>query len=242
MRKRLLSIFILFYASVITYGQKDSLSNKILNLSDSLKQRIVINDTVYFKQIDAIQKANDNNFDLKLWLPTLTALVVLLITNLVTLYKIKRDTTESIKRDIIISKIKIQRDKLEKFYDPIYTTLKTNESIFNAYGPYSFPRDGAALETEASVIWKQIVENVILPNNKKTETVIQQFSHLKNETDNIDLYLEFLVHIESYDHFIKTPNTLHKAFKYPHSFIENVEKNRNEIIEKLREIENKLII
>ena len=242
MRKRILLIFTIFYLSVLAYGQKDSLSNNVLKKIDTSKQKIQLNDTIFFKQIDEIQNANHNNFDLKLWLPTLTELLVLIITNLVTLYKIKKDTTESIKKDIIISKIKIQREKLEKFYDPIFTTLKTNESIFNAYGPSSFPRDGGVLETEASVVWKQIIENVILPNNKKIESVIQQFSHLKNENDNIDLYLDFLVHIESYDHFIKTPNTLHKAFKYPSGFIENVIKNRNEIIENLRKIENKLNI
>ena len=242
MRQTLLKISLLLLISVNIHGQKDSLSISKSNISTISKPNKQLPDTLFIKQLDNTNYQSENNFDLKVWLPTFTALIVLLITNLVTLYKIRKDTSESIKKDIITTKIKIERERLEKFYDPIFTTLKSNASIFNAYGPSSFPRDSGVLETEASQVWQQLVENVIIPNNQKIENVIQQFSHLKNETDNMDFYLEYLVHLESYRHFVKTPNTIHKAFKYPSHFINNVELNRNEIINRLQETEKKLLI
>src|SRR5690606_1612018 len=204
MRKIHISIFLLHFLSFNSYGQIDTIAKT------RLKNKIILNetsnDTLYFKQIETTVKSS-NEFDYKIWVPTFTALLGLLITNFVTLYKIRKDTSEAIKKDIIITKIKIEREKLEKFYDPIYTTLKSNTSIFNAYGPNTFPKDSGVLETEASQVWRQLVENVIIPNNQKIKNVILQFSHLKGDADNIELYLEYLVHLESYQYFIKTPNS-----------------------------------
>lgn len=242
MRQPLFKITLLLLISVNIYGQKDSLSIAKSNIITITKNDKQFTDTLFIKQLDNTNYQTKKNYEVKVWLPTFTSLIVLFITNLVTLYKIRKDTSESIKKDIITSKIKIERERLEKFYDPIFTTLKSNASIFNAYGPNSFPRDSGVLETEASQVWQQVVENVIIPNNQKIENVIQQFSHLKNEKDNIDFYLEYLVHLESYRHFIKTPNPIHKAFRYPSHFINNVELNRNEIINRLQETEKKLLI
>lgn len=239
MKTTLINIFLLLILSINSYGQKDTLIKpKLLRQISNIKE---CPDTILIKQIDTNIKSNDD-FDLKVWLPTFTALIILLITNLVTLYKIRKDTSEAIKKDIITTKIKIERERLEKFYDPIFTTLKSNASIFNAYGPSTFPRDGGVLETEASQVWQKLVENVIIPNNQKIENVIQQFSHLKNTSDNIDMYLEYLVHLESFRHFISNPNTIHKSFKYPTNFITNVETNRNIIITTLQETEKKLLL
>ena len=239
MKITLINIFLLLILYINSYGQKDTLIKS--KLSSQINSRKECTDTLFIKQIDTSTKLN-NDFDLKVWLPTFTALIILLITNLVTLYKIRKDTSEAIKKDIITTKIKIEREKLEKFYDPIFTTLKSNSSIFKAYGPSTFPRDSGVLETEASQVWQKLVENVIIPNNQKIENVIQQFSHLKNTADNIDMYLEYLVHLESFRHFISNPNTIHKAFKYPTNFITNVETNRNIIITTLQETEKKLLL
>lgn len=234
-QKMILILTLLF--SINTYGRCDSIDKvkKELSTENFVRHK----DTIYVQQLTT-NNTSTSNFDLKIWLPTLTALLVLLISNLVTLYKIRKDTSEAIKKDIVTAKIRIERERLEKFYDPIYTTLKSNSSLFNAYGPSTFPQDGGVLETEAAQVWRQLVENVIIPNNQKIENVIQQFSHLKDEDDNLEVYLEYLVHLESYRHFILNPNTLHKAFKYPSKFIDNVEQYRNRIITRLKETENKL--
>lgn len=239
MKKHLFYFLFFLSLSIKIYGQNN---NIIIDKKDTIvTNSSVLKDTIYFKQIENFSKAQ-NSFDLKLWLPTFTSLLVLLITNLITLYKIRKDTIEAIKKDVIITKIKIERERLEKFYDPIYTALLSNSSIFDAYGPQSFPKDSGVLETEASQVWQLLVENVIIPNNQKIGNVIQQFSHLKNNSDNLNSYLKYLVHLESFEHFVKYPNTIHKAFKYPTSFISTVEANRNQIINGLIETEKKLSI
>jgi len=234
--KHTYTIILLLILSINIYGQSDSISKT--RRESICNNPFLLKDTIHFKKVEA-NVLNSNNFDLKLWLPTFTTLLVLLISNLVILYKIRRDTSEAIKKDIITTRIKIERERLEKFYDPIFTILKSNTSLFNAYGPNTFPQDGGVLETEASQVWRQLVENVIIPNNQRIENVIQQFSHLKDESDNIELYLKYLVHIESYRHFILNPNTIHKAFKYPSDFILNVETNRNFVIKRLQKTEKK---
>lgn len=239
MRHLIIIITFLFTSSAFSYGQVDSFKNHKI---DTLQiQTKFSNDTLFLKPVET-KVQNDSGFDWKVWLPTFTALIILLVTNLVTLYKIRKDTKEAIKKEIIISKVKIERERLEKFYDPIFTTLKSNSSIFNSYGPQTFPKDGGVLETEASEVWKQLVQNVIIPNNKKIRDTIQQFSHLISPNDNIAKYLDYSVHAESFEHFIKFPNTLHKSFKYPTDFISNVEASRNAVLNNLQATENKLLI
>jgi len=159
----------------------------------------------------------------------------------VTLYKIRKDTKEAIKKEIVVSKIKIERERLEKFYDPIFTALKSNAAIFKSYGPHSFPKDNGVLETEASEVWKQLTQDVIIPNNKKICDTIHQYSHLIDISDSIEHYLEYSVHAESFEHFIKFPNALHKSFKYPSNFINKVENSRNKVLTNLQQTENKLL-
>lgn len=185
---------------------------------------------------------NQNNNFLKTWIPSITTLVVLLVSNLVVLYKIKKDTKEAIKKEIIITKIRISRECLEKFYDPIYTTLQTNNTIFSKFGPDSFPTDDGYLENEAASIWDEIVKNVILPNNRKICETIRIYSHLILIEDKIDNYINFIVHAESYEHFINFPNSLHKANKFPTNFIASVKEMRGIQLANLIRIENNLLI
>jgi hypothetical protein len=239
MRHFLIITFLFFLSTFHSFGQSDSI--KKVKADTILIKSTIINDTLFLKQLE--QTSHDNGgFEWKIWLPTFTALLVLLVTNLVTLYKIRKDTKESIKKEIIISKIKIERERLEKFYDPIFTTLKSNSAIFNSYGPQTFPKDNGVLETEASEVWKQLVENVIIPNNKKICDTIQQFSHLIDTSDSIDKYLDYSVHSESFEHFINFPNALHKAFKYPTDFVANVETIRTKVLQDLKLTENKLLV
>lgn len=223
----------------LCYGQDSTKRKKQVKDTIYLKSDLG-KDTIFFKQKEqlAVDKSNDN---LKTWLPTATALIVLLVTNLVVLYKIRRDSKESIKKEIIVSRVKIDRERLEKFYDPIYTTLKTNSDIFNSFGPHTFPRDSGHLENEAANVWKLVIRNVIIPNNRKVCDTIKSFSHLINKDDKIDTYVDFIKHAESFEHFINYPNTIHKAFKYPVNIISHVESMRNLQLAQLSATENQLI-
>lgn len=191
-------------------------------------------------KIGNIEKiAPDKNESLKIWLPLITSLIVLLLSNGFLLYKINRDTREAIKKELKIAKIKFDRDRLEKFYDPILIALKTNSEIFNSYGPSSFPQDEGALENEASDVWKLIIENVIIPNNTKICDCISSSSHLIIEDDSIEPYLSYFRHAQSFKHFISYPNSIHKAFKYPIDFVGSVQKNREKILKNLNSTEKK---
>ncbi len=185
---------------------------------------------------------NDNNQVelLKIWVPAIIALIVLLITNLVTLLKIRKESSESLKREITIAKINLENDKLKNFYNPIYTLLSTNSDIFVSFGPNSFPI-GDDLRSEAAVIWNKMVVNIIIPNNRRIGEIIIHYSHLIHNDDNLSNYLDFLKHLESYEHFVKFPNSIHKGHKYPKDFIANVSEFRSKILNELKEIETKLM-
>lgn len=181
---------------------------------------------------------NTINDNIKAWLP----LITLIISSVIIFYKIDRDTKEGIKKEIAIAKIKLERDRLEKFYDPILTLLKANSAIFNAYGPKSVTKDNEYEVKEASDIWEGIVHNVTIPNNTKICDKITDFSHLIIEDDSIDPYLNYLIHAQSFKHFKNSPNSIHKAFKYPTDITAHVNKNRNNLLSKLSSIEEGLKI
>ncbi len=198
-------------------------------------------DTLLVKQFTI----NEKTESWKAWLPTSTALIVLLITNLVVLYKIKADTRQAIKKDVIISRVNLAREKLEMLYNPIFTILNINSEMFNSYGPNTFPKtvvtaEENALMTEALNTWNKIVEDVIIPNNEKICEIIYKYSHFL-ESEGADKYLDYVIHAKSYKHFIKYPNSLHKKFKYPSDFIVSVANKRQEIFSDLKIREQELI-
>lgn len=177
---------------------------------------------------------------LKIWVPALTSILALIVTNIIVLYKITRDSSESIKKELIVAKIKFDRERLEKFYDPMYTLLTVNSGIFTSFGPHTFRIDNGALSNEAAELWKQMVQNIVLPNNARICEIIKTYSHLLAGQDNLDNYIDFLKHAESYSHFIKFPNERHSAHKYPVQFLEQVKINRMNVINILTETEKKL--
>lgn len=216
--------------------EKDSSFKK--NISATHKTK---NDTLYIKALEISNESElaSNDF-LKNWIPSIVSLIVLMVTNFVLIYKIRLDTRAAIKKDLVLSKIKLDRERLEKFYDPIYTTLKSNADMFISFGHKSFAEDDH-LRIEAADVWNLMVRNVIIPNNKKITNTITSFSHLIIPQDNLDNYLNFLKHAESYEHFILFPNTIHKNFKYPIDLITNVERNRTFLVSQIDKQEHKLL-
>ena len=175
----------------------------------------------------------------KTYLPSIIALFVLFVTNLVVLIKIRLESKEALKREITLTSIKLDKERLELFYDPIFTTLSTNEDIYNSFGPNTFPEDDA-LRNEASIVWRNMINNIILPNNELIIKVITNKSHLIVKEDNINSYLEFLKHAQSFSHFVKFPNSIHKGYKYNPQFKEHIKNQRENIINKLEGLEKKL--
>lgn len=164
-------------------------------------------------------------------------LFVLFITNLVTLGKIRKETKESIRKELIITLIKNKKEQLEKYYDPIIAYLSINESIFNSFGPKSFPSEDIKKEVAAN-LWLGMRESIIVQNNSKIDEIIKSHSHLISSNDDLNIYLNFIKHSTSYEHFIKNPSERHSEFPYPATILESTSTRRAEIISEIESIEN----
>lgn len=246
---RLLLFYMLLFSFVaVAQKQKTAINNIDITLKTDSIQNIHIKDTIYTKSHidvgtlsikDIIPIKKDDDTWLKTYLPSIIALFVLFVTNIVVLIKIKIESKEVLKRDFTLSSIKLDKERLEYFYDPIFTTLSTNEDIFKNFGPKSFPDDDD-LRNEASIVWNSMVEKIIIPNNKLISDTITSKSHLISKTDNLDQYLTFLKHAQSYAHFIEHPNSIHNKYKYDIDFISTVKARRDEIVYNLNELEKTL--
>ena len=166
-------------------------------------------------------------------------LLVLLVTNLVTLWKIRLEAKAAIRNQLSMDSISTLKEQLCSFYDPILALLNTNSEIFNGFGPRTFPQEHFAME-EASHIWSLMVDDVILPNNKEVVKIIKSYSHLMHSEDHFDLYLRYMKHAASYDAFRNTPNQLHGDFSYPADFLPNVREYRQRILGELQKLQREL--
>lgn len=253
--KNKIFLVIALFSSTLAYGTevvKDKIPTEVklemdssiqIGFSSALKISTNVKmDTIYVKNVENYNYSESKNDGfVKAFLPSIIALFVLFVTNLVVLVKIRIESKETLKREITIASIKFDNTRLEDFYDPIFTTLSTNEGIFESFGPRSFP-DNDDLRNEASIIWNKMVENIILPNNQFISEIITKKSHLINETDQLEKYLDFLKHAKSYEHFIKYPNSIHKGFKYNPDFKESVSTNRQVLVDRINELKQNLKI
>lgn len=208
---------------IIQFGKNDSI--KTLN-------RISL-DTTLVKNIRYLTK-DDNYFSSNL--ASIIALIALFVSNIVLLKKIQIESKEAIRRELVISSIKFDNSRLEDFYDPIYTTLSTNEGIFNSFGPRSYPED-EDLKAEASLLWNKMARKIILPNNRFISDIITRKSHLIIDEDKLENYLDFLKHAMSYERFIKSPNS--NRIKYDVEFKNKVEENRLIVINRIKQTKTK---
>lgn len=188
------------------------------------------------------QAGPSNSASLESWkiaVPTAVSLFVLLITNLMTLWKIRLDSKESVRKDLLLQQISKHKGQLERLYDPITALTRTNFEIFHTFGPPSFPTkpEERHRRAEAIQIWNRMTERVILNNNREICTIIKSYSHLLHPDDDFEVYLRFMQHAESYEAFREIPNEQHKAFPYPKDFENSVSSMRQLVLNELYEIE-----
>ncbi len=212
--------------------QKNEGSSHVTNTNAEIKDGTV--------KIEVINKQVPQTFSLYGALIAIgVPLFVLLVTNLVTLWKIRLESKVAIRNELGMNSIERIKEKLSQFYDPIIALLNTNSEIFNGFGPRTFPEDHFAGE-EALHIWSLMVNDVILPNNKEITKIIKSYSHLMNEDDDFELYLRFMKHAASYDAFRNTPNQLHGVFSYPTDLLPNVISHRKKIVCELQKLQAEL--
>lgn len=169
----------------------------------------------------------------------IVALVIVFISNLVVLIKIRLDSKAAIKKELTLQSLNITKERLTKFYDPVIALLIINRDMFITFGPESFPNE-RSLKIEASTIWNNIIDDVILPNNKRVCEIVLQYSHLIDKSDNIENYLDFVKHANSYSIFRNKRNEIHKNFPYPSQLISKVSVARENVRQKLNSSEANL--
>ncbi|MDH3999177.1 MAG: hypothetical protein OET90_10115, partial [Desulfuromonadales bacterium] len=204
-------------------------SKNIVELPRAERMTIIIEDA----------DRNENDGDLLKYAVIAVPLLVLLVSNFVTLFKIRIESKASIKNELKMNSITIKRDQLSHLYDPVIALSNTNSSVFSSFGPRTFPDDMHKGE-EARHIWDNLVDSVIIPNNKEIVKIIKSYSHLMHSEDDFNLYLNFMKHAASYEAFRQTPNEVHSDFSYPSEFLPNVKQHRETVLAELRSLEKQI--
>lgn len=175
--------------------------------------------------------------ELRIIVAVLIPLLVLLISNIIVLWKIRLDSNEAVRKELTILAIKNIKDRLEKFYDPFMALIEINTNIFNSFGYKSYPEEDIR-RSEAAQLWDKMAQTIIIPNNDEMIGIVKSNSHLIHKEDNGSLYMQFITHAESYKHFIEFPNEVHNAFKYPMGIEDNVQRFRSILKKELEQIES----
>jgi len=124
--------------------------------------------------------------------------------------------------------------QLEEFYDPIYSLLSINKSIFEKIGPSSSMRlDNNFPDEETSEVWEELSKAVINPNNLKICEYVETRLYLVSDTDDIKPYLEFITHAQAYKVFKEKPYEAYRLFQFPKDFSEHVGNQRSQLRKKL---------
>lgn len=117
--------------------------------------------------------------------------------------------------------------QLTSLYDPLYTLLAANRSIFERIGPTSSTRrEGKFNDEETAEVWQKLSNEVVVPNNNRICEIIQGNLHYSTEADNEAIYLEFLTHAHAYKVFKQGAYEAYRLFPFPKEFFESVRSAR----------------
>jgi hypothetical protein len=205
-------------------------------LSSDLFSKIVLGS---LSQSVALQANDAPLLSPSIVVPAAIALVALLVTNIVVLLKIRLDIRTNLKRDLTLQEIARLKERLQQFYDPLVALTQLNAAMTKKLGRDTFPMD-SHLKEDALLVWNSVVENVILPTNRKICTIIKECSHLIDSTDQFEQYMNFILHAESYEIFTKQRNEIHKKFLYPKDFDIDLQRARAKVIKDLEEAERNI--
>ena len=167
--------------------------------------------------------------------PLVGAIAILVVTNSVSLYEVILSSRRNYRNDVKLKNIDLLSEKLNSFYNPLYSLLSANQSLFMVFGPRSFPEDRIRREAAAK-IWAEIRGNVILPNNDRILGILEDQSHLLHDRDEIWNYVELINHLHSYKIFCEITTEIHNSFKFPEYIVAHVEAARSEVLNSLNSI------
>jgi len=168
-------------------------------------------------------------------IPSIIALITMVISVFLVFYKIRLDNAAQIKREFILDRYRNNKTKLEKFYNPIFILLEMNTKIFNEFGPSKLTLEDDQYNSDLMKVWDNLVDDVIIPNNNKIVGLITNNSYLLNNEDNHDLYINLITHIKSYEQNKIHNNQIHKNYKYNTTYIDNVRIQRNIVLSRIND-------
>ncbi len=118
--------------------------------------------------------------------------------------------------------------QLTSFYDPVYTLLAANKSIFERIGPTSSARREKKFnDEETAEVWQKLSNEVIVPNNIRICEIIHANLHYLAESEDEAIYLEFLTHAHAYQVFKQNPYEAYRLFPFPKDIFELVKASRS---------------
>ena len=83
--------------------------------------------------------------------------------------------------------------QLNEFYSPIYSLLKINNEIIKTKWD---PKTRKFTKTVPEKIWKDLRDNVLIPNNRVIVEILKKNIHLIEGTDIPECVSSFIVHAE----------------------------------------------
>lgn len=173
-------------------------------------------------------------FSQGLW-PLVGAILVLLITNGVSLWQVLLGAKKSLALQLRLGKIQAVDTMLREFYNPVFTLLSINKYVFQNFGPHTFPSEEIARQV-AGETWTELKTRVILPNNRELADTLRRMSHHICMADDIKHYLELANHLACYEIFVDMPTEQYAKFRFPNSIEEHVSTVRGALVEELNRI------
>lgn len=167
--------------------------------------------------------------------PLVGAILVLLITNGLSLWRIVYQADKSLSSQLRLKRIEFISQQLSEFYNPIYSMMLSDKHIFNHFGPKSFPDDEIYRQT-AGENWKLLKARVILPNNKLMSEILREKSHLISSDDDMSHYLDLNNHLNMYEIFSENPTELYKDYQFPPDILCHVEGERKKLVQLLNDL------
>ena len=124
--------------------------------------------------------------------------------------------------------------QLSEFYDPIFTLLSVNQTIFERIGPESNARlNSLNSGDEVKNLWRELRQSVIIPNNMRICQIVESKLHLLSPDDNVNPYFSFTTHAYSFKAFKKLDFEQYELFPNPEDFRQHVQNQRDYLKKKI---------
>lgn len=132
-----------------------------------------------------------------------------------------------------LRQVDLIKQSLEEFYTPLVALLSQNGTLFDTFGPRTFPEDSHRRAGSVQV-WNELRERIILPNNEAILKLLTKKSHLISTLDCHEQYTALQNHIVMYKIFSASPNEVYNKFKFPSGIVEHAKSQRDYLVDLMK--------